>query len=101
MSDTYSGGCHCGAVRFRIRGKLLAMVDCQCRDCQRRSGTGHSSYLTFAARASEVQTIRPCAASTACHPAGEAAGQPRDVTYRATAAIAPLRSASGACVFVT
>ena len=21
---------------------------CQCRDCQRRSGTGHGSYLTFA-----------------------------------------------------
>jgi hypothetical protein len=23
------------------------MNDCQCRDCQRRSGTGHGSYLTF------------------------------------------------------
>jgi hypothetical protein len=26
------------------------MNDCQCRDCQRRSGTGHGSYLTFASR---------------------------------------------------
>jgi len=24
------------------------MNHCQCRDCQRRSGTGHGSYLTFA-----------------------------------------------------
>ncbi len=24
---------------------------CQCRDCQRRSGTGHGSYLTFPRRA--------------------------------------------------
>jgi hypothetical protein len=23
------------------------MNDCQCRDCQRRSGAGHGSYLTF------------------------------------------------------
>src|SRR5262245_57653169 len=23
------------------------MNDCQCRDCQRTSGTGHGSYLTF------------------------------------------------------
>ena len=26
------------------------MVDCQCRDCQRKSGTGHGSYLTFGSR---------------------------------------------------
>jgi hypothetical protein len=25
------------------------MIDCQCRQCQRQSGTGHSSYLTFEA----------------------------------------------------
>ena len=24
------------------------MNHCQCRDCQRKSGTGHGSYLTFA-----------------------------------------------------
>jgi hypothetical protein len=29
----------------------MVMNDCQCRDCQRRSGTGHGSYLTFANRA--------------------------------------------------
>lgn len=27
----------------------MVMNDCQCRDCQRKSGTGHGSYLTFAA----------------------------------------------------
>ena len=25
----------------------ISMNDCQCRDCQRKSGTGHGSYLTF------------------------------------------------------
>ena len=51
MSDAYTGGCACGAIRYEIPGEPLAMVDCQCRDCQRRSGTGHSSYLTFPGRA--------------------------------------------------
>ena len=30
-----------------IAGEPLFQNDCQCRDCQRMSGTGHGSYLTF------------------------------------------------------
>lgn len=51
MSEAYVGGCACGAVRYEISDAPLAMNDCQCRDCQRRSGTGHGSYLTFPTKA--------------------------------------------------
>lgn len=51
MSEPYTGGCACGAIRYEIAGEPLVMNDCQCRDCQRRSGTGHGSYLTFRGRA--------------------------------------------------
>lgn len=51
MSSAYTGGCACGAVRYEIGEEPLAMSDCQCRDCQRRSGTGHGSYLTFPTKA--------------------------------------------------
>ena len=47
MSEVYTGGCACGAIRYEISGEPIAMVDCQCRHCQQRSGTGHGSYLTF------------------------------------------------------
>ena len=47
MSQAYTGGCACGAIRYQISDQPLAMNDCQCRDCQRKSGTGHGSYLTF------------------------------------------------------
>ena len=47
MSSAYIGGCACGAVRYEIRDKPVFENHCQCRDCQRRSGTGHGSYLTF------------------------------------------------------
>lgn len=50
MSKPHIGGCACGAIRYEISGEPLAMNDCQCRDCQQRSGTGHGSYLTFAGR---------------------------------------------------
>ncbi len=47
MSETYTGGCACGAIRYEIPAAPLFMNHCQCRDCQRKSGTGHGSYLTF------------------------------------------------------
>lgn len=47
MSDAYVGGCACGAVRYEIRDKPVFQNHCQCIDCQRRSGTGHGSWLTF------------------------------------------------------
>lgn len=48
MSEAYTGGCACGAIRYQIFGEPVFQNDCQCRHCQRKSGTGHGSYLTFA-----------------------------------------------------
>lgn len=50
MSDSYTGGCACGAIRYAISGQPVFQNHCQCRDCQDTSGTGHGSYLTFADR---------------------------------------------------
>jgi len=47
MSKSYIGGCACGAIHYDIPAEPLVMNDCQCRQCQRDSGTGHGSYLTF------------------------------------------------------
>lgn len=49
MTKSYNGGCACGAIRYEISGEPAVMVDCQCRQCQRSSGTGHQSHLTFIA----------------------------------------------------
>lgn len=47
MSEAYTGGCACGAVRYEIADEPVFMNECQCRQCQQRSGTGHGSYLSF------------------------------------------------------
>ena len=52
MTETTSGGCACGDIRFEIAGAPVFENHCQCRDCQRRSGTGHSSFMTFRDKAS-------------------------------------------------
>lgn len=38
MSDanTYTGGCHCGAVRFEVTTKLDTVLACNCSICQKR-----------------------------------------------------------------
>jgi hypothetical protein len=46
----YTGGCACGNLRFAVPDQPIAMNDCQCRQCQQRSGTGHGSYLSFTSR---------------------------------------------------
>lgn len=56
MSDAYTGGCACGAVRYEIADEPIFANHCQCRDCQRVSGTGHGSYLTFPSRAAVALT---------------------------------------------
>lgn len=53
MDEQHRGGCACGAVRYTVKGAPLAMVECQCRQCQRESGTGHASHLVFTAGGAE------------------------------------------------
>lgn len=40
MSNAFTGGCACGAIRYEISSEPLFSNHCQCRDCQRKSGTG-------------------------------------------------------------
>jgi len=53
MTTRYAGGCACGAIRYETGSAPIFQNHCQCLDCQKRSGTGHGSYLTFPRR-SEV-----------------------------------------------
>lgn len=50
MTQPYTGGCACGAIRYSTAHAPIFQNHCQCRDCQLRSGTGHGSYLTFPAQ---------------------------------------------------
>ncbi|MDP1700200.1 MAG: GFA family protein [Aestuariivirga sp.] len=50
MNEAYTGGCACGAIRYEVPSEPISMNHCQCRDCQRKSGTGHGSYLSFKQR---------------------------------------------------
>ncbi|TYC86901.1 GFA family protein [Novosphingobium sp. BW1] len=41
----YGGGCLCGAIRYRVTGPSLFETQCCCRDCQKATGTGHTTIV--------------------------------------------------------
>ena len=44
--DDYSGGCQCGAVRFRVRGRLDDASICHCRMCQKAFGAYYAPLVS-------------------------------------------------------
>lgn len=38
MSETFEGGCSCGAVRFRLKSRPMFTHCCHCLDCQKQTG---------------------------------------------------------------
>ena len=47
MQETHSGGCACGAVRYRVHGRPAFGVVCHCNFCQRRLASAFSVIATF------------------------------------------------------
>ena len=42
---TMTGGCVCGAVRYRTEAEPVMAGYCHCRDCQRTGGGGHVGFI--------------------------------------------------------
>lgn len=45
--DMIDGGCHCGAVRYRLTARPTYSMVCHCRTCQRVGGAPVVAWVTF------------------------------------------------------
>ncbi len=45
-TETHSGGCQCGAVRFRVEGALGDASVCHCRMCQKAFGAFYAPLVS-------------------------------------------------------
>lgn len=54
---SFVGGCACGAIRYAAKSAPQLSFQCQCRDCQRTTGTGHASIMIFIAKQVDLQGV--------------------------------------------
>ena len=54
MIKMHSGGCQCGAVRYRINGELIRPHICHCRMCQKAAGNYFMSLAGVAKENLEI-----------------------------------------------
>ena len=47
MSADLTGGCACGAIRYRISGAPAISIACHCTFCQRRTGSAFATLAFF------------------------------------------------------
>ena len=45
MEKEFTGGCACGAIRYKCSVDSPQSFNCHCRDCQRASGSAYSSFI--------------------------------------------------------
>jgi hypothetical protein len=45
IQGSLDGGCLCGAIRYTLQGPALFASQCCCKDCQKATGTGHTTIV--------------------------------------------------------
>jgi hypothetical protein len=54
MGAPYSGGCVCGATRYRLTQEPITLYACHCTDCQKRSGSAFGLSMWVRRSALEI-----------------------------------------------
>lgn len=58
MADDLTGGCLCGAVRYRCRGEPESQGLCQCERCQKQSGSSFLIAVVYGQQAVDIDLGR-------------------------------------------
>ncbi|MGE0424113.1 MAG: GFA family protein [Reyranellaceae bacterium] len=45
MTETLTGGCSCGKVRYECSAQPIVQLICHCRDCQQASGSAYAAVI--------------------------------------------------------
>lgn len=63
---SFDGGCHCGAIRVRLKGSLRKILMRHCSDCLKISGTSWGASVAHANNLDWLTEARP-----RCHPSSD------------------------------
>lgn len=59
MTQTYDGGCSCGAVRFRLTAEPMFVHCCHCLDCQKQTGSAFAINALYETDRIEILSGAP------------------------------------------
>ena len=57
--QNFDGGCHCGTIRFRVKGPLRQVLMCHCSDCLKLFGTSWGASAAMLGHLTYLGTARP------------------------------------------
>ena len=58
-TEQHTGGCLCGAVRYRVTGAPLKVGLCHCSQCRRQTGSAIPAFVSFRREGLEVTKGEP------------------------------------------
>lgn len=91
MTDPYTGGCACGAIRYECSADPMFSWICHCRECQRSTGGGGAVNAVF-----HISTVRFVRGEPRYH---ESTGTTGHKTYRGFCATCGSPLAAKAALF--
>lgn len=64
---TLTGGCHCGAIRYEVRGEAKTHALCHCTDCRRHAGAPMVAWTMYSDDAVTVTKGTPKIYASSTH----------------------------------
>ena len=61
MESKLTGGCHCGAIRYRCSTPVHLPVYCHCRSCRRTTGAHATAWFSVPVTELQFGAMRPSA----------------------------------------
>lgn len=59
MTVPFTGGCACGAIRYRCSSEPIFSCNCHCRECQHHTGSAYAAEIAVPADAVELSEGTP------------------------------------------
>ena len=59
IAEKREGGCHCGKVRYQVRGEPVLVEYCHCESCRRAVGAPLMAWAAFAGDGFEFTSASP------------------------------------------
>ncbi len=59
ITKALTGQCHCGSIKYEVKGSIIKSSYCDCRGCQKATGTLKAPFVTILRNNFKITTGNP------------------------------------------